>query len=404
MTDVASLARAPCSEAQHQPNRLSRRIEREIAAIGARIERGSIDVTLPTGRRLHFGVGEPHAELTLHGWGALSALAARGDIGWGEAYIAGLWDSPDIEALARVTLLNGAAFEKPLRPNRINQAVFRLTDRLIRRNSRAGSARNIRAHYDVGDAFYRLWLDPTMTYSAALFRDGADSLEAAQKAKYRRLLDATADAGPRTLEIGCGWGGFAEAAAAAGREVTAITISKAQHAYARKRLGDDARIVLSDYRDIGGTYDSIVSIEMIEAVGERYWPVYFQTVKQRLAAGGRAAIQAIIVDDLHFETYRRRSDFIRQYIFPGGMLLSPAALERAARGAGLKMENLHRFGGDYARTLRQWQADFEAALPEIKALGYDDGFIRGWRYYLAICAATFALGRTDVAHVEFVHA
>ena len=404
MTEAVILDRQSFAPPPAPAARMGARLQRQVEAIGDRLKGGRLDVTLPSGAPMRFGDDGPLAELNLHDWGALSALAAKGDIGWGEAYVAGLWDSPDIEALAALALRNGDAFGDAFRTSALRRGAFLLTDRILRRNSRAGSARNIRAHYDVGDDFYRLWLDESMTYSSALFDGADDTIAAAQARKNQRLLDITAESGPRVLEIGCGWGGFAEAAAEAGREVTAITVSPAQQAYAAARLGDRADVKLCDYRDVRGQYDSIVSIEMIEAVGERYWPTYFGVLRNRLAAGGVAAIQAIVVEDEHFPVYRSRSDFIRRHIFPGGMLLSPGEIEQAAEAAGLKVRNMFRFGADYARTLRIWQARFEETLPQARALGYDEAFIRGWRYYLAICAATFALGRTDVVHVELTHA
>lgn len=383
--------------------RIVRRIEQDIRRIGGHIQTGTLKVSLPTGAVLSFGAGAPKGEVTINDWGALTALWARGDVGWGEAYVAGLWDSPCIESLAAVTMLNRQAFEGALTPNLAARLAFRLTDRIFRRNNKAGSSRNIRAHYDVGDEFYRLWLDDSMTYSSALFAGGDDDLGRAQDRKCQRLLEMTAGAGSRLLEIGCGWGGFAEAAAEAGRDVVAITVSPAQHAYAARRLGDRADIRLQDYRDVKGQYDAIVSVEMIEAVGERYWPRYFKTIAERLNKDGKAALQAIVVDDAAFPKYRARSDYIRQYTFPGGMLPSPGEIEKAATNAGLEVFASFSFAEDYARTLRIWLATFETKLPEIRALGYDDKFIRSWRYYLAICAATFAYGQTDVIHIGLQH-
>jgi cyclopropane-fatty-acyl-phospholipid synthase len=370
------------------------------------ITQGSLRIITPEGDRHTFGnPGGPEAELQIHDWGAVSALAARGDIGLGEAYINGLWDSPSIEELTKVAFANEDALSSHLNGSPLNRALFLLTDRIMRRNSKSGSKRNIQAHYDVGNDFYKLWLDPTLTYSSALYDQGHTTLEDAQTRKYQRLLDRTQDTGERVLEIGCGWGGFAEAAADDGRNVTGLTISPAQHAFASQRLsGKPADIQLCDYRDVNGTFDSIVSIEMIEAVGERYWPNYFGQIKQRLADHGRAAIQAIIVEDDHFPDYRKRSDFIRHYTFPGGMLLSPGKIAEEAGRAKLAAENMYRFGQDYARTLREWVVRFEEAGPKIRQLGYSDGFMRSWRFYLEICAGSFAVGRTDVVHVELRHA
>ncbi len=381
-----------------------RALARRLVKIGERTERGSLQVIYPSGKAQVIGSGEPRAEVTIKHWGAISALVSKGDVGWGEAYLEGLWDSPDIEALARFTIDNAAAFEAELSANPLKRLFLIVSDRIIRRNNRKGSVRNITAHYDVGDDFYRLWLDETMTYSSALFSNASDDLATAQKRKYQRLLDITATAGKKTLEIGCGWGGFAELAVEAGRDLTAITISPRQHHYATQRLKNEADIQLKDYRDIKGKFDSIVSIEMIEAVGEQYWPRYFKTIKDCLADHGKAAIQAIVVEDSYFPIYRSRSDFIRQHVFPGGMLLSPQKIRESAENAGLKVDGLFRFGKDYAKTLRLWLDKFEASLSEIHDLGYDDRFVRVWRYYLAICAATFSSGRTDVMQIELSHA
>ena len=381
-----------------------RALARRLVKIGERSERGSLQVIYPSGKAQLIGSGEPRAEVTIKHWGAISALVSKGDVGWGEAYLDGLWDSPDIEALARFTIDNAAAFEAELSANPLKRLFLIVSDRIIRRNNRKGSVRNITAHYDVGDDFYRLWLDETMTYSSALFSNTSDDLATAQKRKYQRLLDITATAGKKTLEIGCGWGGFAELAVEAGRDLTAITISPRQHHYATQRLKNEADIQLKDYRDIKGKFDSIVSIEMIEAVGEQYWPRYFKTIKDCLADHGKAAIQAIVVEDSYFPIYRSRSDFIRQHVFPGGMLLSPQKIQESAENAGLKVDGLFRFGKDYAKTLRLWLDKFEASLSEIHDLGYDDRFVRVWRYYLSICAATFSSGRTDVMQIELSHA
>jgi cyclopropane-fatty-acyl-phospholipid synthase len=408
MTDTPSLAREPA--AMPMPKRASRPLS---AAVGARffkaceqISVGTLHVTDPDGQRRRFGAGQPEVHFHIHDWAAIAAVAARGDIGLGEAYINGLWDSPDIDALTQLALLNEDAFSGHLHGSFLNRAAFLLTDKLMRRNSKRGSARNIKAHYDVGNDFYSLWLDESMTYSAALFDQPGLTLAEAQARKYQRLLDVTAKAGGggKTLEIGCGWGGFVEAASADGRDVTAITISPSQKAYADSRLRGAADIQLCDYRDVMGQFDSIVSVEMIEAVGERYWPTYFDTLKRCLAPGGKVAVQAIIVEDALFPDYRKRSDFIRHYTFPGGMLLAPGPMADAARQAGLAVTNVFRFGQDYAETLRRWMTAFEDAAPQIRALGYPETFLRSWRFYLAICAGAFATARTDVIHMEFSHA
>jgi len=244
-----------------------------------------------------------------------------------------------------------------------------------------------------------------MTYSSALFNNDAESLEVGQANKYNRLIGKIDNGGDRVLEIGCGWGGFAERAASTGLEVTGITVSEAQRQFAAKRLGGKAKINLTDYRDVKGKFDAIVSIEMVEAVGERYWPSYFQTLKARLNSGGKIALQAIIVEDQYFERYKGQSDYIRQYIFPGGMLITPGHIERLAKDVGLTAGNMHRFGLDYARTLREWTARMRANESKIRALGYDDAFLRSWHFYLQLCAASFTNNvRTNVMHVELSHA
>lgn len=280
---------------------------------------------------------------------------------------------------------------------------MRLIDRILRANSRRGSSRNIRAHYDVGNEFYQLWLDPGMTYSSALFAPGDDDLYRGQNRKYDRILDRLNDK-EQVLEIGCGWGGFAERAADSGRRVTGLTISPSQKGYADARLDGRAEIRLQDYRDCSGRYDNIVSIEMLEAVGERYWPTYFATLKSCLAEGGRAVIQAITVPDANFAAYRNSSDFIRQHTFPGGMLLSDQMIAAQAEKAGLTVRESFAFGQDYARTCVAWSDRMQARAARIHELGRDDSFLRTWRYYLDICAATFATGRTDVVQVELAHA
>jgi cyclopropane-fatty-acyl-phospholipid synthase len=279
---------------------------------------------------------------------------------------------------------------------------MRLLDRILRLNSIRGSSRNIRAHYDVGNEFYQLWLDTGMTYSSALFDDG-DDLETAQGRKNDRILSRLAP-GEAVLEIGCGWGGFAEAAADRGHRVTGITLSPSQKGYADARLDGRAEIRLQDYRHVRGTFDNIVSIEMIEAVGERYWPVYFATIRDRLARGGRAVLQAITVPDAGYEHYRTRSDFIRQHMFPGGLLPCNGAMSREAECAGLKLQNSFSFGKDYARTCALWRERMMAEAPRIGRLGYADRFLRAWQFYLDGCTATFATGRTDVVQVELMHA
>nr|WP_102222938.1 cyclopropane-fatty-acyl-phospholipid synthase family protein [Acidimangrovimonas sediminis] len=381
----------------------TRRLRHGLLDACARIETGQLRLITPEGHVHRFGSDGPEAELTLHDWTTASAIAARGDVGFGEAYVAGLWDTPDIEAVATLALDNLTALGPAARPGTVERWKMAAIDRVLRRNTRAGSARNIRAHYDVGNEFYQLWLDPSMTYSSALYTPGDTDLSRGQDRKYDRILDRL-DGADEVLEVGCGWGGFAERAADQGRRVTGITVSPSQKGYADARLDGRAEIRLQDYRDTSGRYPAIVSIEMVEAVGARYWPTYFATLRDRLAEGGRAVIQAITVPDAQMARYRRRSDFIRQYTFPGGMLLSEATIAEEAGRAGLRVADSFAFGQDYARTCRDWRAGFEAAVPKILAQGHDGAFLRTWRYYLGICAATFATGRTDVVQVELQHA
>jgi cyclopropane-fatty-acyl-phospholipid synthase len=273
---------------------------------------------------------------------------------------------------------------------------------LIRRNSESGSRRNIEAHYDVGNSFYSLWLDETMTYSSALY-DGRDvPLADAQRAKYRRLIDRLGRSGAGVLEIGCGWGGFAEEAASQGHHVTGVTISPSQHRFATDRLGAKADIRLEDYRRTKGQFDAIVSIEMFEAVGERYWPVYFGKVSEVLRPGGRAALQIITIADNLFEDYRKRADFIQRYVFPGGMLASEARLREETARAGLGWDGARAFGQDYAATLAEWGQRFRGAWGDIRTQGFDERFKRLWQFYLSYCEAGFRTERTDVIQLALV--
>lgn len=381
----------------------TRRLQRHFLDTCAGLQHGRLRITTPDGARHDFGSSGPEADLELRDWSAVSAIAARGDVGFGEAYVAGLWETSSIEAVSALALNNLGAFGSAARPRLFERTKLRAVDRLLRANSRRGAARNIQAHYDVGNEFYQLWLDPTMSYSSAVFLPGDSDLQRGQARKYNRILDRIGEA-ERVLEIGCGWGGFAEAAAENGNDVTGITISPSQKGYADARLDGRAEIRLQDYRDTEGRFDALVSIEMVEAVGARYWPTYFGTLRDRLAEGGRAMLQVITVPDAEFPAYEKRSDYIRHYTFPGGMLLSNATIKAQAAGAGLKVTDSFAFGQDYGTTCRIWNDRLDAAAPRIRALGHGEGFLRSWRYYLGICAATFATGRADVVQVELAHA
>lgn len=368
-----------------------------------RLREGRLILRTPEGERYNFGTSGPEAEMVIRDWAAVSAFAAHGQVGLGETYVQGLWDTPSVEGLVSLAMLNRDNLGTFDQANAFNQIKFRLVDTVLRANSRRGSRKNIRSHYDVGNEFYGLWLDEGMTYSSALFTQTDDDLTRAQDRKNARVLSRLG-AGERTLEIGCGWGGFAEHASAEGRDVTGVTISRNQHSYAEARLDGRADIQLRDYRDIEGKFDNIVSIEMIEAVGERYWPSYFSTIKRSLADGGNVLLQAITVKDSFFETYKTSSDYIRQYVFPGGMLLSDSVIESQAKQAGLSVQNNFAFGQDYAKTCRIWAERLSAQKRRIADLGYGEGFFRNWQYYLEICAASFAVGHTDVVQVELAHA
>ncbi|HUO92527.1 MAG TPA: cyclopropane-fatty-acyl-phospholipid synthase family protein [Rhizomicrobium sp.] len=346
----------------------------------------------------------PSARFQIHDWSVVQRAAARGDIGLGEDYIAGGWDTDDLEALITYFLVNFDQLEGYANGNILNRFLFVLLNTMVRRNSMSGSRRNIEAHYDVGNDFYALWLDETMTYSSALYRGRNENLSDAQRNKYGRILSKLERERGEILEIGCGWGGFAEQAADQGHHVTGVTISPSQHAFASRRLANRAEIRLDDYRNIGGRFGSIVSIEMFEAVGERYWPQYFSVVAERLKEGGRAVVQTILIRDELFSAYRRRSDFIRHYVFPGGMLPSLARFKDEAAKAGLKAVDVFSFGQDYARTLREWSVRMQEREKDILAQGRSRQFLRNWQFYLGMCAAAFAVGRTDVAQIELVRA
>jgi cyclopropane-fatty-acyl-phospholipid synthase len=371
----------------------------------AGLEFGRLEFIAPTGE-VTIAQGRqagPNARFHIHEWDVLRRIMARGDIGLGEEYIAGAWDTDSVENLVALFLLNLDHFSDFSDGNIFNRIGFVIHNALVRRNSISGSARNIKDHYDVGNDFYSLWLDPSMTYSSALYAGAAD-LFRAQQNKYERILSKFDKPKADVLEIGCGWGGFAERAAEDGHRVTGLTISPAQHKFASERLKGNAEIRLEDYRLSKGVFDNIVSIEMFEAVGEHYWPAYFATVAERLKRGGRAIIQTITIQDELFAGYRTRSDFVRHYVFPGGMLPSLARFREEAERAGLKFVGAFGFGKDYARTLREWLVRMQSAEGEIQALGHDQQFLRNWQFYLGICAATFEVDRTDVVQVELVNA
>lgn len=372
----------------------------------AALDRGTLHFTGPEGDTItQRGTAPgPEARFVVHDWSVLQRAAARGDIGLGEDYIAGAWDTDDIESLIAYFLANFDGLERYANGDIVNRFVFVLLNTIVRRNSLSGSRRNIEAHYDVGNAFYALWLDETMTYSSALFGDGDDTLAGAQRRKYQRILSRLGGRAKSLLEVGCGWGGFAEQAADAGIAVTGLTVSPSQHEFATRRLGGRADIRLEDYRLSRGVFDAVVSIEMFEAVGERYWRQYFSILADRLRVGGKAVVQTILIGDDIFPAYRRRGDFIRHYVFPGGMLPSLARFREEAVRAGFRVADVFSFGQHYARTLRDWSARMRAREKDILALDRSEAFLRNWQFYLGMCAAAFAVGRTDVAQIELIRA
>ncbi|RYH03290.1 class I SAM-dependent methyltransferase [Salipiger sp. IMCC34102] len=372
-----------------------------------KLKRGRLDVILPDGR--HFraeGEGPGHvAEVTVHNGDVFARTVREGDLGLCDAYLDGWWSTPDLQAF--MDLVHDDAEE--MYDGFPGQALVRMYEKLrfwLQRNSKKQARRNIEFHYDLGNDFYATWLDESMTYSSAIFETGQESLEAAQRRKYASMVDEMgAKPGDHVLEIGCGWGGFAEyAAAERDLKVTCLTISTEQFNYAVDRmekagLSDRVTIKLQDYRDERGTYDGIASIEMFEAVGEQYWPVYFETVRNRLKPGARATLQIITVADRRWTVYKRGPDFIQKYIFPGGMLPSPGALRRVVDAAGLVVVKSKEFGQSYDQTLRRWHEAFNASWAEVAKMGFDERFRRMWNFYLTSCASTFASGNCDVTQI-----
>ncbi|MDR3498729.1 MAG: cyclopropane-fatty-acyl-phospholipid synthase [Parvibaculum sp.] len=371
------------------------------------LRRGSLLVVLPDGRRLRFQGREPgeSAIMEIRDYALARRFFAGGDLGAAEAFLEGMWDSPNITAFLELFARNKEALQEKLR----GLGVVRFGARLwhfARRNSRRGSKRNIEFHYDLGNGFYRRWLDRTMTYSSARFSHPGQDLSDAQINKYRSLAERIGlKPEHHLLEIGSGWGGFAEyAASEIGCRVTGITISKEQLAFARERmaakgLSDKVDIRYQDYRDVTEKFDRIASIEMFEAVGEEYWPAYFKKIRECLKPGGIAGLQIITIADYAFPAYRKGADFIQRYIFPGGMLPSPSALKEQVARAGLTWAGNLDFGLDYAETLKQWRHRFRAAWPEIQHMGFDERFRRMWEYYLAYCEAGFRAGQIDVTQL-----
>ena len=397
--------RAPAA-AFCEPSRRARQsgwAQRQVAQITACLQRGRICIVTPGGIRIEHAADRSGAEATLvlHSWRALRRLATGGDVGFARAYIEGEWSSPDLTAFIALVAENIHAFEAVMDGIAPIRWAARLRHR-ARANSRRGSRRNIAFHYDLGNDFYRLWLDASMTYSAARTVPPGTTLEAAQEDKLARIIDLLDVApGQRVLEIGCGWGALAKAIAARGAHVTGLTLSHGQAAFTRasaeaEGLTDSIDIRLQDYREVSGQFDRIVSIEMIEAVGEAYWPTYFERLRGCLRPGGKAVLQVITMREDRFESYRRDTDFIQHFVFPGGMLPSEGVVASEAHRAGLSLARVETFAEGYADTLAEWRHRFTAAWGQISAMGFDERFRRLWHYYLCYCEAGFRTGTTDV--------
>ena len=377
--------------------------------LASQLRRGSVEVRLPDGRTvllrgMHPG---PSAAIELNNYGFARSLVLGGDIGMAEAYVRGDWTTPDLSQLLYVLCLNDDLVDSTFAGNVLVRLCRRALHRL-RRNTREGARLNIHAHYDLGNAFFAAWLDPSMTYSSALFSPDTTDLLRAQRQKYEQLANAIElQPGHTLLEIGCGWGGFAEfAAKTRGARVLALTISKEQHEFASRRiheagLTEMVEVRLQDYRDQDGHFDRIASIEMIEAVGEPFWPTYFNQLHQRLNPRGLAGIQAITVRDELFESYRRRVDFIQRYIFPGGMLPSANILRSLAERFEMPLIREQVFGQDYAKTIAVWRTNFGRSWADLTSLGFDEPFRRLWEYYLCYCEAGFRAGKIDVRQLVF---
>ena len=389
------------------PEKSTPRYFNAVQAIIKGIKAGSMTFVLPDGRRFESrgAAPGPDGEIVVRNNDLFGRIIRDGDLGFAEAYMDGWWDTPDLQALLDVLLLSNETVGRTMP----GMAIVRFYERArhwLRANTKTQAAKNISYHYDLGNEFYSRWLDPSMTYSSAIFETGQEDMTAAQAKKYESICSMIdAQDGRHVLEIGCGWGGFAEHAAKhRGARVTGLTISREQHDFARERmflegLNEKVSIEMRDYRDETGRYDGIASIEMFEAVGEKYWPTYFSAVNDRLKPGGVAGLQIITVADHLFDSYRRSVDFIQKYIFPGGMLPSIQALGQQVSKAGLNQTDLLRFGDSYSETLRRWRADFNDAWDDIRSAQFDERFKRMWNFYLASCAACFRAETTDVVQI-----
>jgi cyclopropane-fatty-acyl-phospholipid synthase len=402
--DTATIAGTPAATARIPHVSLPKAATRLLGLL-ARLKIGTLTLHAPDGNYQVFGTHEaPFAALHIHHWEMCAEVLKSGDIGFAEGYMAGEWTTPDLAALLRLLIANRNHIEGAIYGHWLGRLAYRIKH-LLNRNNRSNSRKNIHAHYDLGNAFYKLWLDGTMNYSSAWFEgDQTQPMAQAQKAKVRRALRmVNAKPGDRVLEIGCGWGALAESATTEfGAHITGVTLSTEQLGFANARMQAQgvqqrADLRLQDYRDIADApFDAICSIEMIEAVGQAYWPTYFQTISRLLKPGGRACVQSITIDDSLFERYLQSTDFIQQYIFPGGCLPSPGEFRKQAQAAGLQVVDELNFGPDYAETLRRWRERFMQQVDEVQKLQFDDRFIRLWAFYLAYCEAAFDEANIDV--------
>ena len=373
------------------------------------LERGRLDVHMPNNHLLRFqgNLSGPEAVMIVHDLSFAADIAAQGEVGVAEAFLKGHWESPNLTHFLQLFCVNQPVIQKLLDGKPLAR-LYQRFQHWRNRNTKSGSRRNIHAHYDLGNKFYSAWLDTTMTYSSALFTHESQDLAQGQREKYAALArDIDLQAGHHVLEIGCGWGGFAEYAARdIGARVTGLTISKEQFDFATERmrkagLSDRVEIKMLDYRDEKGTFDRIASIEMFEAVGEEYWPTYFSQLRDRLKDGGKAGVQVITIQEELFSSYKREIDFIRRYIFPGGMLPTPTIMRDMGLKHGLEVSAERAFGLDYAMTLAHWRDRFRSAWPQLTPMGFDEHFRRLWEYYLAYCEAGFRAGTIDVRQMTF---
>jgi cyclopropane-fatty-acyl-phospholipid synthase len=384
---------------------------RSVLQLLQKLRHGTLTMQLPNGDTHCFGNGAlPHAAMTLKNWNVCGAALKSGDIGFAESYIAGDWTTPNLTTLIQVLVRNRREVEDVIHGSWAGRLLYRLRH-LLHRNSKVNSRKNIHAHYDLGNAFYELWLDDTMNYSSAWFEgDLTRPMQAAQHAKVRRALRmAGVTPGDRVLEIGCGWGALAEMATTEFKaSITGVTLSTEQLAFGQARMSglgtqEQAELRLQDYREIKDTpFDAICSIEMVEAVGREYWPTYFQTVHRLLKPGGKACIQSIVIDDTLWDRYIQSTDFIQQYIFPGGCLPCPREFRREAAAAGLRVVDEFAFGADYAETLKRWREQFLARRQQVMQQGFDEKFMHTWEFYLAYCEAAFAESNIDVVQYTLV--